>query len=158
MTEFESALLDMRPVLRAYAIRLTRNQSTAEDLVQDTLVKALRNSEQFALGTDMRAWTCTIMKNLHISALRRQRRWVVLSSDPEFKRLSTEPTQIESLYTKEVLETLSMLPDILRVPLEEAVLGKSSLAIADQLSIPEGTAKSRVRRARIRLNNNLAGK
>ena len=88
MTAFQRELLELVPVVRAYALLVTRRAADADDLVQDTLGKAWRAQEQFQVGTSMKAWLFTILRNSHRNDWRRSYRIV---EDPEGDEgLSTE--------------------------------------------------------------------
>jgi RNA polymerase sigma-70 factor, ECF subfamily len=74
------ALVNHLPSLRAFAMSLTRNRSAADDLVQDTIIKAWTNIDKFAVGSNLQAWLFTILRNTYYSSLRKHRREV---SDPD---------------------------------------------------------------------------
>ena len=71
---FHDQLIETLPALRAFAMMLTRDRSAGEDLVQDTVLRALDKSEHYTLGTNLRAWLYTIMRNQFINGLRRRQR------------------------------------------------------------------------------------
>ena len=75
-TAFEQGLIASIPNLRAFATSLSRNAATADDLVQDTLVKAWNNAASFEEGSNLRAWLFTILRNTYFSDLRRRSREV----------------------------------------------------------------------------------
>ena len=73
-SEFERVCLPLLPECRAFALTLTRNATEADDLVQETFLKALRSFEGFQRGTNAKAWLFTVLRRLHIDRYRRARR------------------------------------------------------------------------------------
>ena len=86
--EWREQLVEMIPSLRAFAWSLSRDGSQADDLVQDTLVKAWTNREKFQAGTNLRAWLFTILRNTYYSAVIRKRREVQDSDGAMADRLT----------------------------------------------------------------------
>jgi len=82
--ELHKEILSLVPSLRAYARVLTRNQSDMDDLVQDTLVKAISHLHQFAPGTNLRAWLFTIERNTHYTAHQRRRQRAAIPLDGDY--------------------------------------------------------------------------
>ena len=151
------AMLAALPSLRAFALSLTNAREVADDLVQDTLVRALANLHQFQPGTNMGAWLFTILRNIFYSQCRRAKHEV---EDPEGSyagRLSTAPDQNARCDVQDMLKALAKLP----LEQREALI----LVAAEGLSYEEaahicgaatGTIKSRVSRGRVRLAELLA--
>ena len=140
------------PALRAFAISLTRNASSADDLVQETIVKAWSNMDKFAAGTNLRAWLFTILRNTFYSERRKRKREV---PDPEghFSRnLSEKPAHDARLAMSDFLEAFNELSAEHR---EVLVLvgaeGFSYEEAAETMGVAIGTVKSRANRARARL-------
>lgn len=145
-------LADHLPALRAFAISLTRNASTADDLVQETVVKAWSNIDKFKLGTNFRAWLFTILRNTFYSE-RRKRRREVADPDGTFSRnLAEKPAHDARLAFSDFLEAFDGLSDEQR---EVLVLvgaeGFSYEEAAETMGVAVGTVKSRANRARRRL-------
>jgi len=88
--DFQKQLLSLFPSLRAFARSLTRDHSETEDLVQDTLVKAISNFQRFAPGTNLRAWLFAIERNTYLNEKRRQRALMPLEDD---RAVSVSPTR-----------------------------------------------------------------
>jgi RNA polymerase sigma-70 factor, ECF subfamily len=147
-----AAMLAAIPRLRAFAISLSRSPDRADDLVQETLLRACANIAQFQHGTKMEAWLVTILRNQHYSEHRKRRREVEDVDGIYAETLVTHPNQLATAQYRELRTALARLPDEMR----EALM----LVVASGLSYPEvaricgcatGTIKSRVHRARERL-------
>ena len=91
--EIREGLLDVMPSLRAFAISLSGNVDRADDLVQDTIVRALTHVDRFEPGSNLQAWTFTILRNLFHSAYRKRRREVEDADGLHASRLATIPDQ-----------------------------------------------------------------
>ena len=155
--EFSSGLLALVPRLRVQALALTRDRTAAEDLVQDTLAGALAARDSFASGTNLGAWAHTILRNRFVSTLRRRRRTVDLEAAPE-AAFARGAEQEDKLVLEDLGRALGRLPPERREALVMAVvLGMPHEAIAAATGCAEGTAKSRVSRARRSLKAMLLG-
>jgi RNA polymerase sigma-70 factor (ECF subfamily) len=146
------------PRLRRYARALTGDRSRADDLVQDTLERALVKLHLWHPGSDLRAWLFTIMHNVHINQLRAHAGAVSASLDDEAMQLAAQPVQPDMLELRDLQGMLLRLPDeqrevLLMVGLEQLTYGETAAA----LGIPIGTVMSRLSRARERLRSLLAG-
>ncbi len=144
-------LVSFLPSLRAFARSLTRNQTEADDLVQETLTKALANIGQFAPGTNMRAWLCTIQRNTFYTNYHKRAREPLLMVE-ELPGVYSKASQEWSVKLREVDEALLKLP----IDQREAVIlvggaGLSYEEAADVCDCALGTIKSRVSRARTAL-------
>jgi RNA polymerase sigma-70 factor (ECF subfamily) len=140
------------PSLRAFAISLSGKVDRADDLVQETLLRAMANINSFKPGTNMSAWLFTILRNLFRSEFRKRRREVEDADGNYLDSLKSPPEQHSRLEFKEVFDALAKLPFVQR----EAVLlvGASGFSYDDAAVIcgtAVGTIKSRVSRARRRL-------
>ncbi len=140
------------PSLRAFAISLTGNRDRADDLVQDTLMRAWANIDRFERGTNLEAWLFTILRNRFHSEYRSRRREVEDADGSYAARLKTHPDQQDHLDYEDFRTALAKLPPDQR----EALLlvgaqGMSYEEAAEVCNVPLGTVKSRVNRARSRL-------
>lgn len=146
---FTDDVLAMVPALRAYAWTLTKKQQDVDDLVQDTLVKAIANIDRFERGTNLRAWLMTIMRNTFFNRIKRSKREVTGSIDCVASTPSVPPTQEGALIRNELVEAIMSLPHHYReVLILVVVLGESYEGTAAICGIAVGTVKSRVSRAR----------
>ena len=144
------------PSLRAFAISLCRNADRADDLVQETLLRALSHIGSFQPGTNMSAWLFTILRN-HFRSEYRKRRREVEDVDGSFaEKLESQPNQTSHLEFQELRQVLAKLPFDQR---EALILvggsGYSYQAAAKICHCAVGTIKSRVNRARSRLSQLL---
>src|SRR5262245_20563547 len=104
--EFHTMLTEHLPRLRAYAIMLTRDRVAAEDLLQETALRALRAQSQFEMGTNFTAWMYRILRNEYISTLRRSKRRPVLLEDIPDELLSRSGDQDDKVLTKEIIHAM----------------------------------------------------
>jgi RNA polymerase sigma factor (sigma-70 family) len=154
--ELERSIHDYVTSLRRYALVLTRNSTAAEDLVQETLVKAIAASDSWMPGTDLRVWMFRIMHNTHISERRRH----VVREQAKFMLPrpidTTDPTKRIEL--QQVLDALDQLPEAQRQPIVLVALQEMSYAeAAHTLDVPLGTLYSRLGRGRAALRQIVEG-
>src|ERR687890_2204125 len=146
------AMLAAVPSLRAFAISLSGNIDRADDLVQETLLRAIANIDSFQPGTNMSAWLFTILRNLFRSEYRKRRREVEDTDGSYAESLKSHPEQQSRVEFEEFREALAKLPPDQREAL--ILVGASGFSYEEAAAICEcavGTIKSRVNRARIRL-------
>ena len=151
------AVLAAVPSLRAFAISLCGNVDRADDLVQETLLRALANINSFQPGTNMSAWLFTILRNHFRSEYRKRRREVADSEGTYAETLKTQPEQTSRVEFEEFRTALAKLPQDQREAL--LLVGASGFSYEEAAAICEcavGTIKSRVNRARTRLADLLA--
>ena len=155
--EFRDQLLAVLPSLRAFAISLTQDSVRADDLVQDTILKAWANAHRFEAGTNLSAWLFTILRNCFYSEYRSRKNDV---EDPDgfyMQRLKALPEQTSHLEYEDFRKALSQLRPDQREAL--ILVGAEGLSYDDAAAIcgvPVGTIKSRVNRARCRLHELLS--
>lgn len=167
--EFEQQVRPYLGQLYPAALRLTRNASDAEDLVQETLVKAYVAFGQFTPGTNLRAWLHRILANTFITNYRRKKREPKLASEAESAhwqdgadRLSpirsAESEALDRMTDSEVLSALRDLPEDFRTAVYLAdIEGYPYREVARVMGTPIGTVMSRLHRGRERLRAALAG-
>ncbi len=145
-------LVDHLPALRAFALSLTRNGAVADDMVQDTVVKAWTNIEKFQQGTNMRAWLFTILRNNYYSSCRKLKREVEDIDDIHTNNVAEKPAHDGRLQMNDFLKAFAQLPDKQRETL--VLVGASSFSYeeaAEICGVAVGTIKSRANRGRERL-------
>ncbi len=138
--------------LRAFAISLTRNRATADDMVQDTIEKAWTNLDKFQPGSNMRAWLFTILRNTYYSSRRKLNREVADADGSMAAGLSQKPDHDGRLALDDFRQALEKLPDEQREAL--ILIGAAGLSYeeaAETCGVAVGTIKSRANRARKRL-------
>lgn len=154
--EFEDALVAAIPHMRAFARSFASDVARADDLVQETLVKAWYSRDSFAPGTNFRAWLFTILRNVFITQSRKLRREVADPDNTYTNSLSVPPEQEGHIELIEFYAALELLP----VDQREALMligaeGFSYEEAAEICCCAVGTIKSRVNRARNRLGTIL---
>lgn len=153
---FKADLIELLPSLRAFARSLARNPAQADDLVQDTLVKALANVERFEPGTNLRAWLFTILRNHYYSQLRKAKREVEDVDGRMASRLASRPEQDGSVDLEDFKVAFAQLaPDHREVLTLVGASGCSYEEAASICGCAVGTIKSRVNRARKKLTELL---
>jgi len=140
------------PSLRAFAISLSGNVDRADDLVQETLLRALANIDSFQPGTNLPAWLFTILRNLFRSEYRKRRREVEDADGSYAETLKAQPSQTSHVEFQEFRTALAKVPPDQREAL--ILVGASGFSYEEAAEIcgcAVGTIKSRVNRARTRL-------
>ncbi|GEP12490.1 sigma-70 family RNA polymerase sigma factor [Methylobacterium gnaphalii] len=149
---FRRQLVDALPGLRAFAMSLTINAAKADDLVQDTVLKAWANQHRYAPDTNLKAWLCTIMRNNFYSDIRRRKREVEDADGNAAAQLVTLPPQEHGMDLQKVWSLVARLPAVQREALMLVTAqGLTYEAAAALLACQVGTVKSRVSRARVAL-------
>lgn len=169
-TPFEQQALPLLDQLYGGALRLTRNPADAEDLVQETYIKAFQAFDSFTQGTNLKAWMYRIMTNLYITNYRKAQRRPTQTSAEEitdYQLLSSashesqglESAEVEALKklpTSEISEALNALSEDYRMVVYYAdVEGLAYKEIADIMGVPLGTVMSRLHRGRKKLRDAL---
>jgi RNA polymerase sigma-70 factor (ECF subfamily) len=149
-------LIEHLPRLRRYARALTGDLNRADDLVQDTLERALAKLDLWQPGSDLRAWLFTLMHNLFVNQIRIKR-----PQETVMEEALDEPVsggQMEALAARDIHAALARLPEEQREVLLLVGLEQFGYAEAAQvLGVPAGTVMSRLSRARERMRQMLAG-
>ena len=168
--DFERDAMQYAPQLYSAALRMTRNPADAEDVVQETFLKAYRAYDSYTAGTNLKAWLYRILTNTYINKYRKAQRRpseVELGELQDlylFKRLgeasgasqSAESDMLDAFVDTDVIEALESLPETFRLPVLLAdVDGFSYKEIAEMLDIPIGTVMSRLHRGRKALQKKL---
>lgn len=169
-TPFEQQALPLLDQLYGGALRLTRNPADAEDLVQETYIKAFQAFDSFTQGSNLKAWMYRIMTNLYITNYRKAQRRPTQTSAEEitdYQLLSSashesqglESAEVEALKklpTSEISEALNALSEDYRMVVYYAdVEGLAYKEIADIMGVPLGTVMSRLHRGRKKLRDAL---
>lgn len=142
-------LVEHLPAMRAFAISLTRNGAIADDMVQDTLVKAWTNIEKFEVGSNMRAWLFTILRNTYYSNRRKAKREVSDVDGVLTENLAEKPAHDGHMQMADFRNALAQLKDEQREAL--LLVGASGFSYeeaAEMCGVAVGTIKSRTNRAR----------
>jgi len=160
--EFNQMLMNNADYLRPFAITLTRDSETAKDLLQETMYRALANKEKYSVGTNIKAWLYTIMRNIFINNYRKNARQSVIldGTSNEFllnsKQFAIANRAETNLNLKSMLESVHHLPEIFRNPFMLYFEGYKYHEISDVLREPLGTIKSRIHFARKLLKQQIS--
>ena len=158
---FTSRLLGLQNNLLSFAYQLTSNREAAQDLLQDTTLKALDNEEKYVDNTNFKGWIFTIMRNIFINNYRQNvRKATVIDQTEDLYHLNISQdsglnTPEGSIAVKEISETLNSFSDDYRIPFNMYVAGYKYNEIAEKMGLPLGTVKSRIFFARKRLQQEL---
>ena len=158
---FKSSVLGMQGNLLSFALKLTANREEAQDLVQDTTLKALHNEEKFVDNTNFKGWMLTIMRNIFINNYRKSARenTMVDSSEDLFHLNLSQESGLETpegaYACNEISSIIANFSAEFREPFAMHVAGYKYEEIADKLDMPLGTVKSRIFFARKKLRDLL---
>lgn len=159
--QFQNTVTTLKTFLRPFALNLTKNLDDTEDLLQETMVKALMNEEKYQSNTNIKAWLYTIMKNIFINDYRKKSKMRMVEDTTDnlyfinSNQLET-PNKAESkLVMDDLQKVLSSLADEYRKPFVMHHDGFKYQEIADELNLPIGTVKSRIFLARQILKKKL---
>ena len=159
--KFRRDLLEVQSELQRFAYKLTADRDEANDLLQETSLKALGNMDKYAPGTNFKGWVYTIMRNIFINNYRKTVRDQTFVDRTDNLYHLSQPQDAgfestESAYdTKEIRRVVNALPKEYRVPFAMHVSGFKYREIAEKLSLPLGTVKSRIFFTRQRLQAQL---
>jgi RNA polymerase sigma-70 factor (ECF subfamily) len=152
--EFNELLLNNTEFLKPFAVTLTRDSEVAKDLLQETMYRALANKEKYNVGTNIKAWLYTIMRNIFINNYRRKsKQSTIFDSSPNefllnYNQVTTNNAAEGALKMKDMQFAIHRLPEIFRNPFILYFEGYKYHEIADLLTEPLGTIKSRIHFAR----------
>lgn len=160
-TTFKQRLLGLQQNLLNFACQLTSNREAAQDLVQDTTLKALDNQEKYVDNVNFKGWVFTIMRNIFINNYRRQvRNATIIDNTKDLYHLNiAQDSGVDSpdgmFATKEISIAIENFTDDYKVPFTMYLEGYKYSEIAEAMNLPLGTVKSRIFFARKRLQSVL---
>ena len=162
-TEFSTSIVNLSSNLRPFAINLTQDVEAANDLLQETMYRALTNQEKFRDGTNLKAWMYTIMKNIFINGYRRKakRKTIIDTTDNLFFLNSSHSKAITvnrseaNFIMDDITKAIGDLSAEYRIPFLMHYKGYKYQEIAQDLDLPLGTVKSRIFFARKELKDKL---
>jgi RNA polymerase sigma-70 factor (ECF subfamily) len=152
--EFNQMLMSNVDFLKPFAVTLTRDTESAKDLYQETLYRALANRDKYSVGTNIKAWLYTIMRNVFINNYRRRSKQNVLfDHTPDDFLLNQNQSSamngaLGTINMREIQHALKELPEIFRGPFVMYYEGFKYYEISEMLGEPLGTIKSRIHFAR----------
>lgn len=159
--EFTYQVGNFSKILKPFALRLTKDSDDANDLIQDTLVKAYTNRDKYSDGTNLKAWLFTIMKNTFITQYQRMvRRNTFIDTTENLHFINSSESVQSNLalnsFVKEDLEkALANTDEMYRTPFLMYFEGFKYHEIAEELDLPIGTVKNRIHIARKELKGQL---
>ena len=159
--EFNQVVINNAEYLKPFAITLTRDKETAKDLLQETMFRAFANRDKYNVGTNVKAWLYTIMRNIFINNYRRKARQnTVFDNTPndfliDYNQITIANPAESTLKLKEISKAIHGLPEIFRNPFLLYFDGYKYHEIAEKLKIPIGTVKNRIHIARHELKGKL---
>jgi len=159
--EFDSHFNQLTTMLNSFAYKLTKNSEDAADLYQETALRALKNKDKFKPGTNFKAWSFTIMKNIFINDYRKKMRKNTIIDSTDNMYFINSGVQVQNhaetnILMKELRKMVSSLEESLRIPFLKHYAGFKYQEIAEELELPLGTIKSRIFFARKALKNMIA--
>lgn len=162
--DISKQLIEYRSSLEAFANSLTRNVDDASDLFQETAFKIIKNKDKYNVGTNFRAWSYTIMRNIFINNYRKKKRRNLLidSTENDFYLDSNQSAVANSgesqMAFDEIMTSVNTLSDDFKIPFLMRYEGYKYDEIAEELNLPLGTIKSRIHFARKKLKGMLEAK
>lgn len=162
-TQFQSNLQEVQENLRRYALKLTQDTNDADDLVQDTSLRALTHRDKFVSDINFKGWMMTIMYNIFLNnqdRVERRRKIFDTTVDILNVPLVTEggySTPDGAMNIREIYSAIDNLSEHTRTPFKMFLSGYKYSEIAEKIGIPEGTVKSRIFFARKALQKSLRG-
>ncbi|MHA8065761.1 RNA polymerase sigma factor [Aquirufa sp. ROCK2-A2] len=159
--EFTYQVGNFSKILKPFALRLTKDSDDANDLIQDTLVKAYTHREKYSDGTNLKAWLFTIMKNTFITQYQRMvRRNTFIDTTDNLHFINSsdslqENLALNSFVGEDINKALSKTDEMYRTPFLMYFNGFKYHEIAEELDLPIGTVKNRIHIARKELKNQL---
>lgn len=159
--EFSHSIEGLTTSLKPFALKLTKDLENANDLLQETLLKAFVNRDKFAEGTNLKAWLYTIMKNTFITNYQRMvRRATFIDTTDNLHYINSAGSITQNLaYSQFALQdmhqAIEKLDDVYKTPFMLHFKGFKYYEIADRLELPIGTVKNRIHIARKELKKQL---
>lgn len=160
--EFTSDFYGLTNMLNAFAYNLTKNSDDAKDLYQETAFRVMSNREKFKPGTNLKAWSFTIMKNIFINNYRKKMKanTIIDTTDNNYFLNSSKSRTIgnaaeSDILIKELHKMIEDLDDGIRIPFNMHFEGYKYQEIADHMELPLGTVKSRIFFARKALKRQI---
>src|SRR5688572_10696864 len=160
--DFNQLLLRNTEFLKPFALTFTRDSEVAKDLLQETMFRALANKEKYNVGTNIKAWLYTIMRNIFINNYRRKAKQnTIFDTTPNefllnYNQVTTANAAEGALRMKDIQKAIHGLPEIFRNPFMLYFEGYKYHEIADLLTEPLGTIKSRIHFARKLLKEQIS--
>lgn len=156
--EFNTRVIDLDKFIQAFALKYTRDVHLAQDLAQETILKALSNREKFRTNTNLKGWLKVILKNTFINSYRKKSNQIISYNSENYKVITGSPDEYKPddiLMTDHIKGLIDNLPESLSIPFMMHVEGFKYIEIAEELDINIGTVKSRIHQSRKILANQI---
>lgn len=152
-SQFDKLVVPQYKFLLSQAVKISRDSDLAQDLVQETLLKAFRNKENFIVGTNVKGWLYTILRNSFINLYRKNKRSKTYTDDTDnlYYLNQANPDAEDNdhnLNLNDIYKVIGNLDPLLSVPFMHFYEGYKYEEIAEELALPLGTVKSRIFKAR----------
>jgi len=161
--QFQEKVLSIQGNMYSFAMMLTANRFDAEDLLQETTLRVLDNQDKYVDNVNFKGWVLTIMRNIFINNYRKEMRsQIIIDQTGDLHQLNVSKdarfdNPEETMTLKEITFVINSLGDDLKIPFSMYLDGYKYNEIAEKLTIPLGTVKSRIFFARREIQRNLAG-
>ena len=149
--EIKEKLMLLQPTLKQHAIALTKEEQSADELVQEVTLNVLCNIKAYYIDKNFERWTMVIMNNIFANECRRLARQANLPDETFVEEIFCD----DNAGMREIIRLISLLPNECRTPLKMFIRGYKYCEIAERMNIPIGTVKSRIHIARTRLREIL---
>ena len=149
--EIKEKLMLLQPTLKQHAIALTKEEQSADELVQEVTLKVLCNMKAYYIDKNFEKWTMVIMNNIFANECRRLARQANLPDETFVEEIFCD----DNAGMREIIRLISLLPNECRTPLKMFIRGYKYCEIAERMNIPIGTVKSRIHIARTKLREIL---
>ncbi len=159
--DFDTVVVNNTPYLKPFAFTFTKDNEEAKDLMQETVYKALVNSDKYNSGTNIKAWLYTIMRNIFINNYRKKSKHHIVSDANDEYRLNSnihntiQNQAIANINVKEINNAINKLQPLYKIPFMLYFEGYKYEEIANTLKEPMGTIKSRIHLARKMLKQQI---
>ncbi|MGB0166527.1 MAG: sigma-70 family RNA polymerase sigma factor [Luteibaculum sp.] len=159
--EFTREIISLQDFLKIQALKITRDEVKAEDLVQDTNFKALKNKDSYKVGTNLKAWLYTILRNTFINGYRKEKNRKTFSDSTANNYFIDSSNYVNSegadhsVNMGEITGAIEAVDESLKIPFMMFFRGYKYEEIAEHLNIPIGTVKSRIFKARKKIQGQL---
>lgn len=149
--EFNTRLIDLNDFIKGFALKYTRDEDLAQDLAQETILKALANREKFRTNTNLKGWLKVILKNTFINSYRRKSTHMMTYNSEDYKVMNGEADNYQPdniMMTSHIQNLIESLDEGLKKPFMMHVDGFKYHEISEEMDLPLGTVKSRIHQTR----------
>jgi RNA polymerase sigma factor (sigma-70 family) len=156
--DFQHQIILLSDYINGFALKYTRNKENAQDLAQETILRAFLNRDKFRTNTNLKGWITVMMRNIFINGVRKKSYRMINFNSDDFRVMNGEQddySPMDELVKNQIDEAIFNLKEDVREPFQLHIEGFKYKEIAETLDIPIGTVKSRVFMARKILANQI---